>query len=121
MPEPTAAVTAKPAVNPIHNPVPGDWMQLADRSIPPVYIPHERVTTKDEAGREHVQFVQSPHVKRLLNEGGSFVNGPLQQSIREKSLEEALADKERELEELRARLLASSPVAEKPTELTKRK
>lgn len=109
MPEPTAAVTVKPTVNSITNPVPGDWMQPADRSIPPVYIPHERVTTRDETGRDHVQYVQSPHVKRLLTEGGSFVSGPVQQSMREQSLEEALAVKERELEELRARLNAGVP------------
>lgn len=123
MPEPTAAVTVKPTVNPITNPVPGDWMQPADRSIPPVYIPHERVTTKDETGRDHVQYVQSPHVKRLLTEGGSFVSGPLQQSMREQSLEEALAVKERELEELRARLNAGVPpaTAVEKTEQPKRK
>ncbi|SRR5579875_1468726 len=60
---------------PLTNPVPGVWMKPS-HDAPPVYVPYERLVTKNVAGEETESFVQGAHVKRLLMEGGMLIPGP---------------------------------------------
>lgn len=72
----TQAAEAKSV--PLTDPVPGAWIQLADLSIPPVYVPYEAQVTKNEhTGREEVTgYAAGAHIKRLMSDGAMPTNGP---------------------------------------------
>src|SRR5690348_10901206 len=75
----TAAQPEKPLPpTPLTNPVPGAWIQLSDRSIPPVYVPFEPILRKNEAtGKDEVTgHGPGAHIKRLLGEGAMYTNDP---------------------------------------------
>jgi hypothetical protein len=112
---------------PLTNPVPGAWIQLPDRNIPPVYVPLEPQHMKDErTGKtEVVGHVPGAHIKRLLSEGAMYSNGPVglapQQNVELASTEAALraeldqmkAEREhfmKEMIELRAKMEADQGV-----------
>lgn len=63
---------------PLTNPVPGAWLQPADGSIPPVYVPFEAQYRKNERTRkdEIVGHAPGAHIKRLLGEGAMYASGP---------------------------------------------
>ena|SRR5712692_2525914 len=63
---------------PLTNPVPGAWIQLPDRDIPPVYVPYEPLYRKNEATGKDMVVGHAPgaHIKRLLTDGAMYTNGP---------------------------------------------
>lgn len=71
-------VAERPAGMSLNNPVPGAWIQLADRDLPPVYVPFEAQYRKNEATGKDELIGHAPgaHIKRLLSEGAMYANMP---------------------------------------------
>jgi len=123
----TTEVEERPAPAPLTKPVPGAWIQLPDRSIPPVYVPFEPQYMKNErTGKDEIAgYVPGAHIKRLLSEDAMYSNGPVgvvpDQNVELASTEAALraeldqtkAERENfmhELQELRAKMEADQGV-----------
>lgn len=67
----------RPAPAPLTNPVPGAWIQLSDRDIPPVYVPFEPQYRKNERGKDELTgYAPGAHIHRLLTEGATYANVP---------------------------------------------
>ncbi len=119
----------RPASVPLTNPVPGAWIQLADRDMPPVYVPFEPQTRKHETtGKDEViGHAPGAHIKRLLSEGAMYATGPAgsipvaahpsaEEALRTE-LEQTKAAHERlleELAELRAKIASDPGVPNAP-------
>ncbi len=120
-------VAERPAQTPLTNPVPGAWLQLANPAIPPVYVPFEPITRKNEqTGKEEITgYGPGAHIKRLLSEGAMYTaapgqpgNTPVEQMASTEhalraQLEQAEAAREameQELMELRAKLASDGNV-----------
>lgn len=116
-------VAERPASVPLTNPVPGAWIQLPDRDIPPVYVPYEPQYRKNEqTGKDElVGHAPGAHIKRLLGDGAMYANMPTgaipaaPASDEVADLRQALAQAQEardrmmeELQELRAKM-ASDP------------
>lgn len=124
-------VAERPQALPLTNPVPGAWLQLADRSIPPVYVPFEPITRKNEQTNkdEVTGYGPGAHCKRLLSEGAMYTaapgqpgNTPIEQLVSTEQalraqLEQAEAAREameQQLMELRAKMAADPGVPNAP-------
>jgi hypothetical protein len=117
----TEQVEERTASVPLTNQVPGAWIQLADPSIPPVYVPYEPVHRKNEVtGKDEVVgHAPGAHIMRLLSEKAMYTNGPAgmaqtpapemastEAALRAR-LEQAETERERfmkELQEIRAKM-----------------
>lgn len=113
---------------PLNKPVPGAWIQLADSSLPPVYVPFEPQVRKDEKSGKDVVVGHAPgaHIKRLLSEGAMYANvqapAPVAQQASDREtalsaeLERTKAAHEqlmRELAEIRAKMSGDAGVPNK--------
>jgi hypothetical protein len=98
---------------PLTNPVPGAWMQIADESRPPVYVPFEEAIDR-QTGKPNGHFIPGAHILRILSEGGMYTTDPLGTDRSVKSaevesteaalraqLQQANDERERMMEELR--------------------
>ena len=114
-------------VAPLKNPVPGAWIQLPDKDIPPVYVPFEAQYRKNEVTGKEVVVGHGPgaHIKRLLSEGAMYTNAPgmpapeqtpelaATEAQLRAELEQAKAEREqfmKELMEIRAKMEADQGV-----------
>jgi hypothetical protein len=115
-------VAERPKPVPLTDPVPGAWIQLPDRRIPPVYVPYEPIFKHNADGRDEVVgHAPGTHIKRLLQDGAMYTNGPTgmvptpapelastEAALRAR-LDQAEAEREqfmKELQELRAKMEA---------------
>ena len=114
------AINPIPAVGiPLTNPVPGAWMQLADTSLAPVYVPFDEAIDP-QTKKPNGHFIPGAHIMRILSEGGMYTSDPLgtvrsapnadvqsTEAALRAQLEQANAERERmmeELAEIRARM-----------------